>query len=353
MTMSPSSIDWRCTSIYTGIMGNLSGGNACTRNVSVIVLVAICLSVLAGVPTAGAQSQTVHVVQTGENVSSIALRYGTTVEAIAQANGLFDPDSIQIGQRLVIPSPGSVAAIGPAMTAGGTYVVQSGDTLGGIAFRYGLGPWALLQANGLRGPHELVLGQNLVIPAADGSLPETDPEVAEIYVVQQGDTLRGIAERFETSSFAIASTNGMPDRAHLRVGQVLHLPRFLTNRRIVIDLSDQHLYAYEDDWLEYSFVCSSGRAPYYTRTGDFRVQSKIPNAYGSTWDIWMPNWLGIYWAGGTENGIHALPILANGQTLWAGYLGSPVSYGCIVVDTYDASLLYDWAEIGTRVSIVP
>jgi lipoprotein-anchoring transpeptidase ErfK/SrfK len=101
----------------------------------------------------------------------------------------------------------------------------------------------------------------------------------------------------------------------------------------------------------YSFVASTGAAPYYTRAGEFRIQSKIPSAYGSTWDLWMPNWMGIYWAGSTENGIHALPILSNGQVLWAGYLGTPVSYGCIVLGTEESRLLYEWAEIGTPVSI--
>jgi hypothetical protein len=84
-----------------------------------------------------------------------------------------------------------------------------------------------------------------------------------------------------------------------------------------------------------------------TRVGSFAVQSKIDDAYGSTWDIWMPNWLGIYWAGGLENGIHALPILPNGGILWEGFLGRPISYGCVVLGTYESKLLYDWAEYGT------
>ena len=58
----------------------------------------------------------------------------------------------------------------------------------------------------------------------------------------------------------------------------------------------------------------------------------------------MPYWLGIYWAGGSENGIHALPII-NGQTLWEGYLGSPISYGCVVLSAADAERLYNWAEV--------
>jgi lipoprotein-anchoring transpeptidase ErfK/SrfK len=122
------------------------------------------------------------------------------------------------------------------------------------------------------------------------------------------------------------------------------------SKYILVDISEQHMYVYENDALIYSFVASTGMKN-ATRTGLFHVQSKIPNAYGATWNIWMPDWLGIYWSGGLENGIHALPILPNGATLWAGYLGTPISYGCVVLSTYDAQVLYNWAEIGTPVEI--
>lgn len=130
----------------------------------------------------------------------------------------------------------------------------------------------------------------------------------------------------------------------------LGAPGYAGSKYILVDLSEQHMYVYEGDALIYSFVASTGING-GTRIGTFAVQSKIPNAYGSTWDIWMPSWLGIYWSGGLENGIHALPILPSGATLWEGYLGRPVSYGCVVLGTYEAQLLYDWAEIGTPVQI--
>lgn len=123
-----------------------------------------------------------------------------------------------------------------------------------------------------------------------------------------------------------------------------------SSKYILVDISEQHMYVYENDALIFSFVASTG-IQNSTRIGTFAVQTKLPNAYGATWNIWMPNWLGIYYSGGLENGIHALPILPNGATLWEGYLGSPVSYGCVVLGTYDSILLYDWAEIGTTVEI--
>jgi lipoprotein-anchoring transpeptidase ErfK/SrfK len=128
------------------------------------------------------------------------------------------------------------------------------------------------------------------------------------------------------------------------------VPSYAGSKYILVDISEQHMYVYENELLVYSFVASTG-INNATRTGVFHVQSKIPSAYGATWNIWMPNWLGIYYAGGLENGIHSLPILPNGAELWAGYLGRPISYGCVVLDSYDSSLLYNWAEIGTPVEI--
>lgn len=127
-------------------------------------------------------------------------------------------------------------------------------------------------------------------------------------------------------------------------------PSYGGSKLILVDLSEQHMYVYDGDTLIYSFVVSTGMQN-STRVGTFAVQDKIPNAYGSTWDLWMPNWLGIYYAGGLENGIHALPILHSGATLWAGFLGTPVSFGCVVLSTYDSKLLYDWADVGTTVKI--
>jgi LysM repeat protein len=184
------------------------------------------------------------------------------------------------------------------------------------------------------------------------------------YTIQPGDTLSKIASRFGADAYALAAYNKISLNSTIYPGQTLYIPdsayappapepatvSYGGGKRILVDISEQHLYAYEGDVLVYSFVASTGMNN-ATRVGTFAVQSKIPNAYGSTWNIWMPNWLGIYWAGSLENGIHALPILPNGQLLWAGYLGTPISYGCVVLGTYESGLLYSWAEVGTPVII--
>ena len=326
-----------------------------------------------------AQSQTVHIVQPGENLFRISLRYGTTVDAIMAANGLTSPDTVYVGQSLRIPggnaaassnssssttSPSSSTAV--TLPAGGTHTVGWGDTLTNIARRYGVSVDALMRANQLSSPNMIYRGQQLVIPGAGSAavagsalpgLQVAASDTRATYTVQPGDTLSKIAQRFRTTPGELARLNGVVNPGTIYVGQVLRLSSAVpavqpgTGKRIIMDLSEQHLYAYQGEQLVFSFVASSGVAPTYTAAGEFRVQSKVLNAYGSTWNIWMPYWLGIYWAGSTENGIHALPILPNGQTLWAGYLGSPVSYGCIVLDTNDARLMYEWAEMGTPVTV--
>jgi tetratricopeptide (TPR) repeat protein len=128
-------------------------------------------------------------------------------------------------------------------------------------------------------------------------------------------------------------------------------PRPIPNKRIEVDISEQHFYAYNGDTLVYSFVCSTGEPGRDTAPGNYQVLDKIPMAYASTWNLKMPYWLGIYWSGTLENGIHALPILPNGQKLWDGYLGQRVSYGCIILSTEAAKTIYNWAEIGMPVII--
>lgn len=102
---------------------------------------------------------TVHIVSFGDTLFSIAQAYGVTVEAIAAANGLTYPYLIYVGQELVIPEAGEGTPV-----AGQVYVVQYGDTLFSIAQAYGTSVEALAQANGLTYPYIIYVGQTLLIP---------------------------------------------------------------------------------------------------------------------------------------------------------------------------------------------
>ena len=132
---------------------------------------------------------------------------------------------------------------------------------------------------------------------------------------------------------------------------LLPLP-LITERRIVVDISEQHVYAYDGDELVHDFVASTGIKSSPTITGTFQVLSKDEEAYASVWDLNMPHFVAIYEAAPDFfNGFHGLPTLSSGRTLWAGYLGSPVSYGCIVLSLEDAATIYEWADLGTLVEI--
>lgn len=121
---------------------------------------------------------------------------------------------------------------------------------------------------------------------------------------------------------------------------------------IIVSIQEQRLYAYQGGMLGAVFIASTG-GKQNTLTGNYQILDKIPNAYSEIWNFWMPNWMGIYYAGSLENGIHALPVLPDGERMWTDSLGTPVSYGCIVLGVQEAQALYDWAEVGTSVQINP
>jgi lipoprotein-anchoring transpeptidase ErfK/SrfK len=121
-------------------------------------------------------------------------------------------------------------------------------------------------------------------------------------------------------------------------------------REIFVSISRQRLWAYEDGEVAMTFLISSGEPKRGTRQGNFRVQSKIPEAWSSVWQLRMPYWMGIYNVGPIENGIHAMPMRKNGALVrWP--VGFPASFGCVVANTADAAALYRWAALGTPVYI--
>ncbi len=112
-------------------------------------------------PTPAPTGQSTHVVQPGENLFRIALRYGTTTQAVASANGIANPALIYVGQTLIIPSGGQPS---PPTEGATTYVVQPGDNLFRIALRYNMSHLYLAQHNGIANPASIYAGQVIHIP---------------------------------------------------------------------------------------------------------------------------------------------------------------------------------------------
>jgi len=143
----------------------------------------------------------------------------------------------------------------------------------------------------------------------------------------------------------IPPPDAMPDA-------MLELP-VVVGKRINISIAEQHMWVYEGGEQIADYTISTGMASSPTLPGLFQIKSHHINAYASNWDLWMPHFMGIYDAvPGFENGIHGLPVLSNGVRLWANVLGSPASYGCIILDLDSAEWLYNWAEEGVVVEIV-
>jgi hypothetical protein len=124
-------------------------------------------------------------------------------------------------------------------------------------------------------------------------------------------------------------------------------------KRIVIDISSQHLYMIENDAIIYDMPASTGVYHHATVPGEFEVLEKIDMAWGY-YEIWMPYWMTIYYAGSSANGIHGIPISPSGQrwSHWEQVVGvRPITYGCVMPKDRDAEKLYEWASVGTPVSI--
>jgi LysM repeat protein len=195
-----------------------------------VVIVALCLPA-----SASASGGVIHVVCRGETLSGIAYRYGTTVWAIASANHIANPSYIWVGQRLVIPGGGGHFDGGYVDGGyhdggcGSVHVVCRGETMYSIALRYGTTVWAIAKANGIANPSYIWAGQRLFIPCGGGYYPPAPkPPVwgCGVHVVCRGETLYSIACRYGTSVWAIAHANGLANPNLIWVGQRLNIPCF-------------------------------------------------------------------------------------------------------------------------------
>jgi lipoprotein-anchoring transpeptidase ErfK/SrfK len=254
------------------------------------VILALTLTIAA---PAFASSSIVHVVQRGENLYRIGLRYGVTVNALVAANGLRNANHVWVGQRLIIPTGSSPS---PSTPSSGVHIVRAGENLYRIALRYGLSYYTLATANGIVNPNHIYAGQRLQIPGG-GSPPAPQPPSP--------------------------SPGG-------------------SGRWIDIDLSAQRLTAYSGSTPVRSTLVSTGLPRTPTPTGSYRIYVKYTATTMSGPGYYLPNvpYTMYFYRG---YGIHG--------TYWHSNFGRPMSHGCVNLPTSEARWLFYWASVGTLVRI--
>jgi LysM repeat protein len=226
------------------------------------------------IPGAGAvavaPATTIHTVAAGESLGEIARQYGTTTRALAEANGISNPNLVRIGQRLTVPAGGGSGGSGASAPAPTVHTVAAGESLGEIAGRYGTTTRALAEANGISNPNLVRIGQRLTVPAGSGggSAPSSTSAydgtggadgrtgVPGTHTVVRGDTLVGIASRYGVDPLDLAAANGL-----LRPHNVFANARYRLDagNRIPTDLANCPVpgATYVNDW---GFPRSGGRA---------------------------------------------------------------------------------------------
>jgi len=149
-----------------------------TRWLAIIFAFVLLCTPVASVLAAPRQDA-IYVVQPGDNLSKIAVKFNVTVSALLKANSLSDSNKLKIGQSLIIPgvagSGGSTPSPTSAGVCGATYTVQSGDKLVKIAEKCGLTFAALLKANNLSlsDANKIKIGRTLIIPGGVAPAPVT------------------------------------------------------------------------------------------------------------------------------------------------------------------------------------
>ncbi|MGM9907390.1 LysM peptidoglycan-binding domain-containing protein [Limosilactobacillus sp.] len=180
-----------------------------------------------------------YTVQSGDTLSGIANKFNTTYTSLAQINHLSNPNRIYIGQQLQLRAQAqsnsnktqNTNSNAQQTTSASSYTVQSGDTLSGIANKFNTTYTSLAQLNHLSNPNRIYVGQRLQLRAQTSQTATTTTQrtattstsTAATYTVQSGDTLSGIAAKFNTTYTSLAQANHLSNPNQIYVGQRLQV----------------------------------------------------------------------------------------------------------------------------------
>jgi len=155
-----------------------------------------------------------YTVQPGDTIQFIANTYDVTVDDILVRNGIIDPNRITRGQVIIVPL---VPFQQPTL-----HIVQPGENLTDIATRYDTTVETLQQDNDIVVASSLEVGTEITLPAASGVGGALN--VSQTYMIDRGDTLRTIGERFGVSWQTLATVNNIPNPNMISAGMVITIP---------------------------------------------------------------------------------------------------------------------------------
>lgn len=184
--------------------------------------------------------------------------------------------------------------------------------------------------------------------------PIITPTTADpiFYTVEPGETLSEIAIRFDLSVNDLVRANHLADPNFIYTGQQLLIatvpivvpePTSSTGKQIIVVLSTQRTYAFEDGVLVMEFKVGTGKFSTPTVTGSYRIERKyvVTDMSGPGYYIYDVPWTMYFHLGYGFHGADWNPNLH--QT----------SHGCINMHKADAEQLFKWAEVGTPVIVIP
>ena len=164
-----------------------------------------------------------YTVKRGDTLWQIARNYGTTVNRLVSDNNIKNPNLIYVGQVLKIITSSS-SEDDDCMTGHIIYTIKWGDTLSGIASKYGISMNYIAELNNIPNVNRIYAGNKIRIPQC-GDFGEAQPEytLTTQYTVKRGDTLWGIAQRYGVSVDYLANKNGIKNRNLIYPGQLIKI----------------------------------------------------------------------------------------------------------------------------------
>ncbi len=165
-----------------------------------------------------------YIIKSGDTLSAIARRYGTTVQELVDINHIQNPDLIYPGEKLRIFTNSSIPGNEERGTGSITYIVKRGNTLSQIARTYNVSVEHIVELNDIENPNLIYPGEKLRITESNVTqLSPIDDTIEVYYVVKNGDTLNGIARKFGITLNEILQYNNIPNPNLIFPGQTIKI----------------------------------------------------------------------------------------------------------------------------------